>query len=363
VGTDGRLERYATILVDDCVGVQPGWQVLVLGQPLGRPLIEQVTRQIGLRGAYALTRLRFEWAGSTWAQAAPETLLAELAPIEAHAYASADCFIAVLAPENTREGSDLPPERLSLLGEAIRPHVEPFTSDRKPWVGCQYPTPALAQDAGLSTAQFEEVLYGAVLIDWDELERRMERIAERFDAAREVRVRSEGTDLRFSLEGRPGKVSAAGANMPSGEVFYSPVEDSAAGVVHFSEYPACLAGHQVEGVRLRFEGGRVIEASATADEEFLLVMLNHDEGARVLGEFGVGCNPGIQQHMRNTLFDEKIEGTIHVALGNGFPSIGGKNTSALHWDMVKDLRRGGTVECDGEVVQEDGKWVGALAGV
>src|SRR5206468_4647166 len=123
-------------------------------------------------------------------------------------------------------------------------------------------------------------------------------------------------------------------NMPSGEVFYSPVEDSATGVVTFSEYPACYVGHEVQGVRLVFENGRAVEASAQSDEDFLVAALAMDEGAAVLGEFGIGCNRGIQRHTKNTLFDEKIYGTVHFALGSGFSFLGGTNVSALHWDMV-----------------------------
>jgi aminopeptidase len=195
-----------------------------------------------------------------------------------------------------------------------------------------------------------------VLIDWQAARESMQRIVDRFDAADGVRVIAAGTDLRFSLAGRSGKVDALGANMPGGEVFYSPVEDSAEGVIEFSEYPACYLGHQVPGVRFRYDAGRIVEASAAADEEYLLATLDTDEGARRLGEFGIGCNPGIQEHMRNTLFDEKIEGTVHFAIGNGFPFIGGTNVSSVHWDMVKDLRRGGRIELDGQVVQEDGVW-------
>jgi len=144
--------------------------------------------------------------------------------------------------------------------------------------------------------------------------------------------------------------------MPGGEIFYSPVEDSAQGVIAYSEYPACYHGHEVAGVRFRFEAGRIVEASADSDEEFLLGLLDTDEGARRLGEFGIGCNPGIQEHMRNTLFDEKIEGTIHLAIGQGFGFLDGTNTSGVHWDMVKELRQGGRIELDGVVVQENGKW-------
>jgi aminopeptidase len=225
-----------------------------------------------------------------------------------------------------------------------------------PWVGLDFPTAAIAQDAGMTLSQFEDFYWGALLIDWEELAAKMRRIAERFDAADEVRIVGDGTDLRFSLAGRLGLVDALGANMPGGEVFYSPVEDSAEGVINYSEYPACYQSHEVGNVRLRFESGKIVEASADADEEFLLGILDADDGARRLGEFGIGCNPGIQQHMRNTLFDEKIEGTIHLAIGQGFSYIGGSNESAVHWDMVKDLRRGGRIELDGELAQENGRW-------
>jgi aminopeptidase len=232
----------------------------------------------------------------------------------------------------------------------------PYLMDAKPWVGCYYPTTAAAQDAGLPHAAFEDFLYGACLIDWHELRERMERIAKNFDRAETVRIVAPETDIAFSLVGRQGKVDALSANMPGGEIFYSPIEDSAEGVITYSEYPACYLGHEVEGVRLRFEGGTIVEASATSDEEFLLGTLDTDDGARRLGEFGIGCNPGIERYMRNTLFDEKMAGTVHLAVGTGFPQIGGKNASAIHWDMVKDLRQGGRIELDGTVVQENGVW-------
>jgi aminopeptidase len=264
--------------------------------------------------------------------------------------------MAIVAPENTRDGGDIPAERLGARQAALRePHM-PFLTDEKPWVGCYYPTVACAQDAGLPLPAFEDFLYGAVLIDWQELREEMARIAEHFDRAETVRIVGPETDLTFGLAGREGKVDALSANMPGGEIFYCPLEDTAEGVISYLEYPACYLGHEVEGVRLRFEGGTIVDASATSDEEFLLGTLDTDEGARRLGEFGIGCNPGIQRHMRNTLFDEKMEGTIHLAIGTGFPQIGGLNESAVHWDMVKELRTGGRIELDGKVVQENGVW-------
>jgi aminopeptidase len=358
VPEDSRIEQYARLLVEECVDVQPGWQVAVRSSPLARPLVDEVCRQLARRKAHALLRLSFSSMGvnEAWVKEAPEEMLDEIPSVSAYELENLDCFIAIIAPENTRDGADVPPERLAALQKAFRPYGEPYFRGDKPWVGCQYPTPALAQDAGMTLAQFEDFLYGAVLIDWDALAREMEKIAERFDGAKEVRIVGEDTDLTFSLEGRQGKVSAAGANMPSGEVFYSPVEDSANGVVTFSEYPATYFGHDVNGVRLRFDNGRAVEISARTEEEFLKGVLSTDDGASVLGEFGIGCNPGIQRHMRNTLFDEKIEGTVHLAMGNGFPIIGGTNESAVHWDMVKDLRQGGELYVDGELVQRNGDW-------
>jgi aminopeptidase len=267
-----------------------------------------------------------------------------------------DAWVYVGAPENPREGADLPLDRRKLLAQAGHPFLERRLNFDIPWLTCRFPTPAMAQDAGMSFRAFEEFFWGTVLLDWDAEGAKMQRIKERFDQADEVRIVGDETDLRFSIAGREGHVDDGRVNMPGGEVFYSPVEDSTEGVVAFTEYPAVREPDVVEGVRMRYEGGRVVEASATANEAALISALDRDEGARVLGEFGIGCNPGIQKFMKNTLFDEKMYGTIHLAVGAGLPFIGGKNKSATHWDMVKELRNGGRIECDGEVVQQDGEW-------
>jgi aminopeptidase len=209
----------------------------------------------------------------------------------------------------------------------------------------------------MSLREFEDFLYGACLRDWDAEGQRMTKYKDRFDRASEVRIIGAGTDITLSLEGREGEVDAGHANLPGGEFFFCPVEDATEGVVHFSEFPVFLEPNEMEGVRLVFEGGRVVDASATRGEDVLLEGLDRDEGARVLGELGIGCNPGIQRHIKNTLFDEKIDGTVHLAIGSGFAQLGSKNESVIHWDMVKDLRPGGQLLCDGEVVQEKGRWL------
>jgi aminopeptidase len=203
---------------------------------------------------------------------------------------------------------------------------------------------------------FEELLYRSCLLDWAAEHARISRYAERFDAADEVRIVGAGTDLRLSVAGRRADVDAGTGNMPGGELFLSPVETSAEGTIAFTEFPAVWGGRELRGMRLRFSGGRVVDASAESEEAFLFATLDTDEGARRIGELGIGCNPGIDRYLGNVYFDEKIDGTVHVALGFGFDYLGGTNESALHWDIVKDLRPGGRIELDGEIVQENGVW-------
>ena len=357
---DPRDRQLAELLVDTCVGVQPGWQVLVIGTPLGRPILDELVGLIAKRDAYALLRVTFDanLAPRTWLRTAPLERLAVPAAIEVHALETCDALVVIDAPENARDAASVSAERTAALQGAYRPALERVFRHELPWVGCQYPTPALAQEAGMGTAEFAEFLYGACLLDWDAERERMQRYADRFDAADEVRIVGAETDLRLSIAGRSMKVDAGGANIPGGEFFGCPVEDSAEGTIAFTEFPAVYAGREITGIRLRFEGGRVVDASADTNEAYLIETLDGDEGARRLGELGIGCNPGITRYMRNTLFDEKIDGTVHLALGNGMPDLGGTNESRIHWDIVKDLRMPGTrIELDGAVVQQDGVWL------
>jgi aminopeptidase len=358
---DERIARYADLLVGTCTDVQPDWQVLVVGSSRGRPLLEEIARAIARRGAYAIFLSTFSdglpAADRSWVREAPLELLRKPASLQVHLIEQCDAIVIVQAPENTREASAVAPERLNAVRGAYRPAMQRVLSHEVPWVGCQFPTPALAQDAGMATEEFADFLYGACLLDWDAERERMKRYADRFDTADEVHIVGDRTDLRLSLAGRRVEVDAGSANIPGGEFFGCPVEDSAEGEIVFGEFPAVYGGRELTGVRLRFEGGRVVDASADTNEDFLIETLDSDDGARRVGELGVGCNPGITRYMRNTLFDEKMDCTVHLALGNGFPDLGGTNESSLHWDIVKDLRNGGRILLDGELVQENGRWL------
>lgn len=354
---DSRVEQYARLLVERCLNVQAKWQVVLATTPLARPLVEAAARLIAERGAYALVRLNYSSISTEWLKHAPMELVATAAEIDEYALAHMDAYFVITAPENKLDGSDVSPERQTAFRHSRMTYLKRALDFTLPWVGCNFPTPALAQDAGMTLAQYEDFLYGACLLDWDALAREMRQRADHFERADEVHLTGEGTDLHFNIRDRPTRIDDGHVNMPGGEFFFSPIEDSAEGVITYSEYPAMFMGHAVEGVRLEFRGGRVVDASAKAEEEFLIETLDSDAGARALGEFGVGCNPGIQKHMRDTLYDEKINGTVHLALGAGFPMLGGKNVSNVHWDMVKNLRNGGKILLDGKVVQANGVWL------
>jgi aminopeptidase len=356
VRRDPRTDEYARLLVERSVPVQPRWQVLVRGNHLARPLLEALVEQIARKGAYPILQVSFELVGGPFAREAPIEVLRTAPPLQRRLWVECDGMISVWSPEDAHEGSELSEERLRALQEASTPVRERTMAMQVPWVIAEYPVQSMADEAGMTLEEYEEFTYRAVLLDWDAEGERMRRIADLFDAAEEVRLVGAGTDLTLSLAGRSGSVDDGHVNMPGGEVFYSPVEDSAEGVVEFCEFPAVYFGTEVAGARLRFEAGRVVDAAAMSNEGFLISTLDTDEGSRRLGELGIGCNPSIQRFMKNVGFDEKIDGTVHLALGNSYTFTGGRNRSAIHWDIVKDLRGGGRLYVDGRLVQENGRW-------
>jgi aminopeptidase len=359
ISADPRVDAYAKLLVERCLDVQPGMQVLIRTTPLATPAVLALEWEIARRGASPILRIGFVmWpTNPAWAAEAPLELIGELSELDRFAVDHMDARVTMDAPENTRDGTDLPPERFNLVKRAEHYFFRRTMAGEIPWVSCAYPTEALAQDAGMTLSQFEDALYAACLIDWDAEGKRMAAYAQQFDAAEQVRIVGGETDLRLSLAGRTGQVDDGHDNMPGGEFFYSPLEDSADGVIEFSEFSASYHGHEFTGIRLVFKDGAVVEASAAKNEEMLHTLLDRDEGARRIGELGIGCNPGITRPMNHVLFDEKINGSIHLALGQSYEKVGGTNESSIHWDIVKDLRSGGRIELDGKPVQENGAWL------
>jgi aminopeptidase len=233
----------------------------------------------------------------------------------------------------------------------------------KKWSLTLFPTEAYAQDAEMSLADFSDFVFRANLLHlddpvaaWQAEERKQKKLIARLRGADEVRIVGPGTDLRMSVKGRTFIPSVATHNVPSGEIFTGPVEESAEGCISY-DFPVCEGGREIDGIRLVFRQGLVVEATATKNQDYLLKMLDMDKGARRLGELGIGTNYDIQRFIKNILFDEKIGGTIHLALGESYAETGGKNKSGLHWDMIKDLRKDGALYVDGKLVQKNGRFV------
>jgi len=281
-----------------------------------------------------------------------------------------DARAHIQAEPNTRSLAGVDPKRQAIAGRAGR-EVRQITSRRSlsgelRWCGTLYPTEAHAQDADMSLADFTEFVYEACFLNstdpaeaWRELGRKQQFYVDWLAGKQMVHVVGPETDLRLSIAGRTFRNSDGKRNFPSGEFFTSPVEDSAEGVIRFT-IPSSVGGRLVQDVRLRFARGVVVEASAAVGEAYLREMLSMDEGANRVGEFAFGNNFGIQRGIRNILFDEKIGGTIHMALGNSYPETGGQNVSALHWDLVCDLRAaagGGEVSVDDTLFFKDGRFM------
>jgi aminopeptidase len=356
------LEKYADLLVHYCVRITPGESVALHLPTLAEPLARALARSVLRAGARPLLRLHYpEWLEDVVALASDE-ILDQTPATDLFEAERTDAVIRVAAPHNSRALQAADKSRIARLARAQQP-IQALRSDRGRWVGTLYPTAAAAQDAGMATDAFERFVFDAMFLfdddpvaRWGEQRALQATLIERLARADVVHVRGPGTDLRLSVRGRIWMNSDGRRNMPSGEVFTGPHEESAEGVITF-DLPSSVSGTIVRGVRLRFERGVVVEASAEEGEDMLRAQLATDAGARMLGEVGIGTNARITRPILNTLYDEKIGGTIHLALGRSYPETLGRNDSAIHWDLITDLRAGGEILLDGEPFQRDGRFV------
>jgi len=354
--------RFAALLCDWCVEARPGDQVVVRATTLAAPLLLALQEALLARDAWPLLRPALPGQEEAFWSAARELHLDGFAPAELAEAEGTDCAIAIRAPENTKALAGVDPALLSRATRARAPVRE--ASMRRRWCATLWPTPAAAQGAGMGTREFAAFVERALFLDredpaaaWAALGERQARLVERLSAASELHLEAEGTDLRLRVEGRTWVNSDGRRNMPSGEVFTGPHEASANGRVRFT-IPSSPGGVDVDGVELEFRDGEVVAARAERGDPYLQATLATDAGARRLGEVGIGTNPGIDRPVGQILFDEKIHGTVHLALGRSYPETGGLNESAVHWDLICDLREGGRLSADGEVIQEDGEFVG-----
>lgn len=345
-------EAFAALLCDWCLEVAAGQQVLISTTTLATPLVRALHRVVLHREAWPLLRLAPPGLAAEFYEHARPAQLEGFAPLELTEAQSADALLGINAPANTRALAEVDPALLARASRARGPVQEARLSRR--WCGTLWPTPALAQQAGMGEGAYAAFVRRALFLDrpdpvaaWRELSGRQAALVERLSRAQEVRIQAEGTDLRLRVGGRTWINSDGRRNMPSGEVFTGPLEDSAQGTIRFT-VPSSPRGVEVRGVELTFADGEVIVARAEAGEDYLTAALATDAGACFLGELGIGTNTGIDRPTGTILLDEKMGGTVHLALGRSYPETGGVNVSALHWDLICDLRGGGRLTADGE---------------
>lgn len=365
--TDPRIEKLAKVLVHYSLKIRRNDLFRIIGPALATPLMRSVYAEALTAGAHPFVRVQLEGVEELYYRRASEEQLRFVSEFDRLEIERSTAMLNIGARWNTRELTGIDPRRIALRREATRDlqrrYLERAASEELRWCTTQYPTHAEAQDADMSLTEYEDFVFTAGMLNeddpvaaWDRVRREQDRIANLLNRRKTLTIRGPDIDLEISVAGRTWINAAGEKNFPDGEVFTGPVEDSANGRVRFS-FPAIYSGREVEGVELHFEQGTVVNARADKGEEFLLAMLDTDPGARYLGELAFGLNYNIQRFTRNILFDEKIGGTLHMALGIGYPETGSKSISGLHWDMICDMHTGSEVHADGEVIYRDGRFV------
>jgi len=364
---DPRVENLASILVGYSAKVKEGEVVSIDGDSAAEPLLLAVYERVLKAGAHPILNASLDGQAAAYYKHASDAQLDWISPLAEWTMENADVRIAIGASSNTRELSEVAPARQTrrqqATGELLARAMERSAAGEFRWCYTLYPTAAYASEAEMSRADFEDFYFRACLADdaepltaWERASAETRRLAEWIEGREEVRVTAPGTDITLGISGRKFIPCTGEHNMPDGEFFTGPIEDSVEGEVSF-HLPAVIGGREVAGVRLRFESGRVVDAGAERGEEYLFELLDTDDGARRLGELGIGTNYGIDRGTREVLLDEKIGGTVHMAVGRSYPESGGENESAVHTDLVCDLRLGGRLTVDGEEMQVDGQFV------
>jgi aminopeptidase len=365
---DQRADALAQIMVRYSTEVREGDVTVIQSSSNAEVLVQAVYEEVLRAGGLPIVQLTTEGAAPAFYDLASDAQLDWIPPTAQWVADNADVRIAIMADSNARELSQVDPARQARVQKARKPLMDAAmkrsaAGDYR-WCLTLFPTQAYASEAGMSLAAYEDLFYAACLADdpdpvtaWARQSDEVKRLAAWMEGKEEVRVRAPGgTDIKLGVAGRNFIPCFGDRNMPDGEFFTGPIEDSVEGEIGFS-FPAAYGGREVAGVRWRFEGGKIVDASADTGEEFLISTLDTDDGARRLGELGIGTNYGITTGTKEILLDEKIGGTVHMAIGASYPESGGVNESAVHWDFVCDLRQGGSIEVDGVEIQRDGKFL------
>ncbi len=356
---DERTKKLAKVLVEHSTKIKKGDVVVISGEVIAEPLIKEVYRLCLKKGAYPSVHVQLPGMGPLFYKNANNAQLKRFPEVTMYESKKADAFIGIWGTTNTREMSNIDPKKMAIRSRVVNPISK--IRMQKRWVGTDYPTNALAIEAGMSLEEYEDFFYKACLVDYKKMEKKHAKLKKIIDKGSEVRIVGKNTDLKMSIKNMVASAACGDHNVPDGEVFTAPEKYSVEGHIEFS-YPAIRAGNEVDGIYVEFKKGKAVVAKATKNEKFLKSMLGMDKGSSYLGELGIGTNYGITKYTKNLLFDEKIGGTVHLAFGMGYPECAPKNKknlndSALHWDIVKDMRQGGRLYVDGKLIQKNGKFL------
>lgn len=368
---DMRIRKYAELIVNYSSGVKSGDKVMINGSVLAIPLIKEILASVLKVGGFPLIMLNFPEMEEVTYRYASEEQLKHIPPPVLMGVETYDVMINIVGTDNTKALSNVDPAKTVIRNQGRKELMDIFlkraAEGQLRWTLALFPTNAYAQDAEMSLEEYEDFVYGACMPDesdpvgyWQRFSKWQKNLAEWLSKKRKFSIRGPDTDLTVQTDNRVFISCDGHHNMPDGEVFTGPVENGVEGFVRFS-YPAIYQGREVSGVELVFKEGKVVEARAEKNREFLLHILKTDDGASYVGEFAIGTNEGIKRFTRQILFDEKIGGTFHLALGAGYPETGSKNVSSIHWDFICDLRNGGEIWADDELIYKDGKFLGGLA--
>lgn len=364
---DPRLTKLAQVLVHYSCKIKSKQFVKIIGGVDSLPLLKEIFAEVVKAGAYPSTRLVTDEFEEIFFRYANDDQISYVSPIDNLEVNKIDAYIAIRAPQNTKSLTGTDPKKQAMMFRARGKITQKFSKRSAEgdlsWVVTQYPTNASAQDGEMSLHDYEEFVFKACMVDkkdpvaeWKKVSKNNQKVINYIKRKKEIRLEAPGTDLTFNVAGRTWINCDGGNNFPDGEVFTAPIENSVNGHINFS-FPAVYRGREVTDVRLEFENGKLAKVNAATGEDYLHAMLNIDKGAKYLGEVAIGTNYGIKKFTKNILYDEKIGGTFHMALGNSYPESGGKNKSALHWDMICDLRKKGAMYADGELFFKNGKFL------
>lgn len=352
---DGQWQKLADVLVNYSVGVRPGDKVLItMMEAETLPLARACCRASIKAGGLPFVEYQSAYLEKDLMLLGNEEQVAWVNEMHLYGMQWADCYIGLRGASNPFEFADIPGAVLASHKRAMGKISAARNATR--WVLTRVPNASFAQQAHMPLDEMMDFYFAATLADWEAEGAKLRAVQQLLSSGTEVRVTGRETDLRFSTKGRIYAVADGHINMPDGEVFTCPVEDSVNGYIYF-EFPGVYAGNLVEGIRLRFENGRLVVSTAETNEALLKEIFAMDAGASTLGEFGIGLNEGIRRYCYDILYDEKIGGTVHFAMGRGYPECLGNDKSALHWDIVKDMRAEGAVYLDGKLVMEKGRWL------